>query len=289
MKTFLHRVCLFCSYTSICLLLLWLCVIPSRSRIIPSNAHLLFLGTSRIQYSIDDTRIPGSFNWGNNGENYFWTYQKLKLIKKYNSHIDTLLLICDYPSLTFDWEDNSPHRFSPYYFDILSMTDYQHLIQHDINAFRALFNWHQVILSYKAYLPFATIQSVDMGGFVPLERNKLSEDLRIRQENGILCDSSFHVNQEQLVFLDAIVAFCQQHQIEVIFLTPPSYPTKGYLARDRMMDKFIHDQYPNIPHWDDEFMPLPDSCYGDIDHLNSTGASLYTKKLYERLHPTTSN
>lgn len=277
-RTFLFAICVACFFVCV-----WICAIPGRKLVIPSDVYLLFLGTSRIQYSINDKCIPASLNWGNNGENYFWTYQKLKMVWRYNKNVDVVMLICDKPSLTIWFEDNTPVRFSPYFFDILSTEDYRFLLKHDVEAFGALFNWQQVFLPYRAYLPNCEVKSVGLGGYVPLERDELETDILRRKKDKQNGDATFEVNSNQVLYLDKIVSFCKQNGIQIVFLTPPSYPIPDYVVRHRKMVRFLRERYPEVAHWDYEFVALPDSCYGDVDHLNLHGAEAFTRMLRKRI------
>jgi hypothetical protein len=45
----------------------------------------------------------------------------------------------------------------------------------------------------------------------------------------------------------------------------------------------FHDAYmPDVRYMDYSVFPLPDSCYGDIGHLNYRGARIFSQYLQER-------
>ncbi len=282
MRRFILRSSLFATITSVVLMCIWLGAYAGRANVIDKDAIILFLGTSRIQYTIDPTDIPHTFQWGNNGESYFWTLQKLRLILRHNRHVRTVILGCDGPSLTFSFNNNDERQFLPYYFGVLTKEDWLHIMQNRPDALRALFDWHQILLPYKAYLHHTSVTDIDQGGYSPLYRDKLATDIQEREKDNI-DDSVFEPSTEQTTYLDEIIALCKEKNIKVILLTVPSYPTADYAIRNKKMNRYIYSRYPDIEHWDYEFIQMPDSCYGDIDHVNYRGADIFSGIINNRL------
>ena len=67
---------------------LWTVVTATRGEVCHnSNARVLVMGNSRIQYGFDDSKMSGMWNVGLNADNYNIIYWKLKMLHQCNPQI----------------------------------------------------------------------------------------------------------------------------------------------------------------------------------------------------------
>lgn len=265
---------------SVCFLLLfWAIILVHREEICKTSANKLFLGTSRIQYSIDDRMIPKSLNAGLNADNYIFSYLKLKLLKKYNPQIDTVYIICDRGTIYSSFHV-SEDKFHPFYWDLLDWEDWKNIVRYDRACFSLPLYWQKVLPLVKAYLVPVSFQELGIGQFSELERNKLQEDIRRQKKN--LSDNYF-VDKMQKLYLDRIVEFCKLNQIQLFFLNTPSHKSSFNKKTEGMIDDFLKTNYSDVVYYDFEYIDIPDSCFGDVEHLNYKGAKYFTTFLIDTL------
>jgi hypothetical protein len=69
----------------------------------------------------------------------------------------------------------------------------------------------------------------------------------------------------------------------LILINTPVYKPEIYESIDKLND--FYDTYlSGVKYLDYSAFPLPDSCYGDIGHLNYKGAQIFSKYLQENLN-----
>lgn len=278
MRVFICKLCKLLILLFSLLLIFWGVIIHNRAEICKIDANILFLGNSRVQYGIDDRLIPRAFNAGLNADNYVFSYLKLKLLKKYNPQIDTLYLGYDAPSVYNYFEKTTNDKFHPYFWDILDKDDWLFFIENDSDIFTSPLHWLKILYPLRSYISEVSFQNLGLGGFSELYRDKLREDIELmkgNKKNGV----KVQPNLLQKKYLDKIVSFCHRENIELYFINMPSY-TKD-TNEDLWNNKLLN--YENIRYYDFECIELPDSCYGDITHLNYRGAKVFTSFMINKL------
>lgn len=94
-------------------------------------------------------------------------------------------------------------------------------------------------------------------------------------------------NPLQLEYLHKIVELCEQQHIKLYFINTPIYQIDKYWDTEDFYKK-IKTMFGNVEFLDYGRLQFPDSCYGDIDHLNYKGAkqfSLYLEKNFRSNPP----
>ncbi len=256
---------------------LWIFVIWKRANVCYNEkATTLVLGSSRIQYSFDDSIVPNSWNVGLNADNYNIMLLKLKLLHHYNPQIKNLVLLCD-QDLIYHYFSGVEYKLHPYYWDFMTFDDFLFILKNDKILLYTPLQWLKILYPIKSFFGDIKFNELGIGGYTKLERNKLKEDLA-REEHNANNSERRTPNINQILYLNKIIDYCNNNQIEITFINSPSYPTKNIIEGNKALKEFINTTYSNIKFIDYELINFPDSCYGDIGHLNYHGATIFSKK-----------
>lgn len=256
----------------------WKAITFNRSELCKTNKEILFLGNSRIQYGINDDSLHNVLNLGLNADNYFFSYLKLKLMKKYNPQINTVYLGYDKASI-FHYFKSSEDKFHPFYWDLLDSQDINFIIKEDRTCLSSPLHWLKILYPLLSFTKKIDIKELGIGGYTPLKRDKLQQAIQNYQQT----KEEDTIEQKQMTYLTKIVHFCQENNIQLYFINMPSYPISYNKEIDCRLDSLAATQYPKIKYYDYEFIHLPDSCYGDIYHINYKGANTFTNFLKETI------
>ena len=260
--------------------------LSNSNSLIGVDITLIACGDSHIVAGINDTVLPSSINIALTSQPYFYTYSVLKLLLPNNPHIETVLLGYSFHSLCptidkllYDRKlalraclNRTPFLpISPvsYVYKLVIADGLQELCTGSIKQIhRGLF------LEEIAEMPF-------IGGYYSSNGNNLNDenvDASIQRhyydEYGVVCSGNAYI---QIEYLNKIIELCNQNNVELYLLNTP-ISLRYYEAIPR---NYI-DNYYNIASAVDATLldfhdfPLPDSCYGDADHLNFYGATQFS-------------
>lgn len=278
-RLFIYKVSLYVAFACLFIIIVWSIVVFNRPLLCKTDANVLFLGNSRIQYGIDDSLIPNSLNAGLNADNYVFSYLKLKLLKKYNPQIDTLFLGVDEASV-FHYFQVSGDKFHPFFWDVLTIDDWSFFLKNDRAIFQSPLEWLKILYPLKSYIKSISFQQLGIGGFSELHRDKLQVDIEKHKDVEEAYSPEERINLFQDLYLKKIVSFCRQENIQLFFLNMPSFQIGDKDSGD--LRNYVLS-FKGIPYYDFETVQLPDSCYGDIAHLNYKGAKVFTKMFYNTI------
>ena len=223
MKRFLRQSFAFIAIILLCLVAFWALICSNRDETLklPPNTNIVFLGTSHIACAINDNVVKNSFNFARNAENMEFVYCKIKLLKKYNPRLDTIVVGFDNSLLIFN--TSTPKLYSPYYYDtynfrdlktILTRGKYSYIESH----FAQPFNWlklFQVIESY--FSPVVDARLLDeIGGYIYSNRDKLDEAIK-RHTNRNNIQSNIKCDIIAEYFLNEIENYCKKKQNNTTF------------------------------------------------------------------------
>ncbi len=290
MKLFILRSLLFVVCSITVLLAMWIPYVISADKCmkINNNQHILFLGNSHIECSIDDRIVNDSFNFARGGERLECAYNKLKLLTEKNiGIIDTVYMSYDYMFLTTSTDSVPPpsYYYSPWLMSQNTLTDWLKIftlssVDYSFGHFSHLY----VYWKYMDMLSFlrtedSIVKNKYLGGYLYLKRDKLDEAIRRRKSNPTI--SIDKIDRLNLYFLDRIVDYCKKNGIVLCFITPPQHK----LAPENMVlcHQLHSERYGDIPLLDFRYMELPDSCFGDLDHLNYRGAKFFSEYLEKKV------
>ncbi|MDO5395558.1 MAG: hypothetical protein Q4F07_06290 [Bacteroidales bacterium] len=146
---------------------------------LPADVHILFLGNSTIETSVDDNLIPHSFNFAKSAEHIEFAYAKLKMMKRINPQIDTVVVGIDDGILFSSDTKWGRHEINhPYYLtefgidDIITSLRYRGY-EWNKNYLTSLYDTYKLLFIFTGKEP----GRLDMGGYSHLVRDKLKEDV----------------------------------------------------------------------------------------------------------------
>ncbi len=249
---------------------------------IDQNKNMLVVGSSHLEYAFDDDIVPQAFNVSQSGSGYFYSYLKVREIANRNKQIDTVILGYSYEDFSeyrvnwFSADDKIKFKMRDHFF-LFTFNDYIDLLKS--NPKSVITHTPQVIVhSLKIMLkgyPY-------LGCYIKSDRDKLKESLN-------KYDPNYYINKRnkapkyQDKYLLKIYDYCQDNNIKLILLNAPIHPKmdKDLQANKKLYCDFASEFMPNATlinysnYFDD------DSYFGDISHLNSKGAQIFSSHLKE--------
>jgi hypothetical protein len=142
------------------------------------------------------------------------------------------------------------------------------------------------IINVRAILRFLRVGSISytdlyIGKYDRSDRNKLQEDINRRNKLSKVQQSEI-LSEHQRNYLWKIVKLCKTKQVKLILINAPIYDAQKYGSPDKL-NNFYDTYLKGIKYWDYSGYPLPDSCYGDVEHLNYKGAIIFSSYLRDNL------
>lgn len=284
MKKFLVNCFIFAGLMIVLLVTCWWTFIGSglkETYKMPADKHIVFLGNSQIEYSVDPGIVKEAVNFGLNADKPEYLYAKLKLLTKYNSQIDTVVVGMNHLFLMGqNYEIGEEILNFPDYIDSWTPKDIFVLVKHypSVYTYEELFH---VMSSMKLYGYYVSgrkgLENRTMvGTYMPLDREKLQEDLENMAKskknktpiNRYVCDKNIY-------FINKIRDICQKKGITLLFMMPPIYNIESE-EKDAIIQG-LKCNFPDIPCYDYTGFQLPDSCFGDRCHLNYKGAKIFSE------------
>lgn len=274
------------------------------------NINTLIAGDSHTQAALDPSILSNSINVSGSGESLFYTYYKLKYLIKSNPRVvRNVVLGFSYHNLSKKYQDE--YLFNDLEFSY-SMENYYQYLDYPAKKKLAFSKNSMLFLVYclkydfgiplMEYKEMSTIELLfkknversdisGFGGFSASDESDLNEK---KVNKKIACyyldDASNYTGSSQNIIdlLNSIATFCAENNIRLILYNSPlnvAYrrlvPTAAYDNYDKVVIS-LKGRYPNITLIDMSKEPLDDRFFKDGDHLNSSGAKVASRMLFER-------
>jgi hypothetical protein len=278
MKRFLVQLARFATFFSLfsvsVILILFIIIKNSTTHrnLANSKYEVVVVGNSMPQTSIDDALLPKTLNCAGAGNYTLISFFKLRTIL---SHIPSVKVVF----LTFGpWvEDESEIKrasFIPGLDVVVPDLSLEEFIKLDVSYYAKLKAiqgaWRNLLKSSNELKrPFLN------SGYLPNERSRL--DVDINRRGMYIYAKTFKPSQ----YYHEIETLCKQKNIKIIFLETPIYHRDHYFPD---VDIIRQRYFPDVEFWRFDTCNLPESCYGDITHLNAQGAKVFTPIFCERLN-----
>jgi len=260
---------------------------------ISEDINMVFTGDSKVESAVDDNLIANAINIAQSGEAYLYSYVKIRSLIECNDQIKIIFIGFSPENFLMETEekwlfgDISVIEKIKSYNYLLNYSDKSLIIKHNSEAYlkgltKSIF---RNILSY-----FKTFSSKDIngrpinfGGYSHLERDKLQQDIKIMNLNK---ENSFEKSLIQERYLRMISELCRQKSVKLILLNTPRYKYYNMNINEQVWQNWlsVRNSLPGDSLMDFSTFSLPDSCFGDLSHLNYKGAELFSQYLNELLH-----
>lgn len=250
---------------------------------LPANKNILIVGDSHTECAINDTIFARSHNLSSSGNHYFGTYFKIKRILADNPQIDTVVL----SFFTTSLEANPRWRLAGF-FSKYTLWNSPATFTAELTS---IYSWPRIAKYWYAEAtdpdrikimakrltgkPLSTAD-LGMGGYMYLVRDKLQED--IDRQTTVPLPCQIDTTTQQFRYLRRIEALCRDKGVALILLNAPVYDADKFTERRKFAQKMVNS-LPEFTYVDLSNVPLADSCYGDIAHLNYRGAVLFSRYL----------
>lgn len=251
---------------------------------LPKEKTILVIGDSQTQADIDDELIPHVKNVSLAYDGYFTMFRRLQLYVDSNPQIDSVFIAFTPHTLRKD-KDEFYQSFgyieatTKHYLPFLTLEDWILLVSHDVSDVVSA-----LTTPIKYYWNVSVESIKEMGFFEVADYSHLSKDI----ESGAirLTADAFggvdYGNKITLEYLHRIIDFCKTRNITLIGLNTPVYHGFDYFDMENF-ENLKKTQFSDLEVWDYMDIEVPDDCRRDVNHLNRTGATLFSEILKERL------
>jgi|GEM_PF-3017835 len=255
---------------------------------IPDNKKAIAIGPSTAATSLNDSIISNICNMSGNGYTYPVIYTELRNVLK-NNDIDTVYL----SSLRIElYYPNSVSR-NPGKAKIRSW--YQWIAQTDSAVLRDYWLPMPGFIQYFFHFNADHLHNLDSlviddsnSGYTYLVRDNLyhgewsieSYDEEIKKSSPDYFDYNHIVNDCSTAckYFKKCIDLCQEKGATVVLLNVPIYHYDRWYSDKGYLD-FLETLDGDLLIADYEHFQLPDSCYGDVRHLNYKGARIFSAYL----------
>ncbi|KAA6326198.1 hypothetical protein EZS27_024668 [termite gut metagenome] len=264
MKKFLFKIFTFLIILIIISTFIWIFNYTNEP-IIEIKEKILILGDSHTECAINDTIFTNSYNYSQSSEPFIYSYVKLINIAS-ASKIDTLIISVSPVSIGGKGER-------------LHIKTNKLLYRFPWEDLMFLFHHNPLAIGYSSNIFDIRANANNVGGYLYLDRFKLQKDLALRKTKTL---DPCIPHEAQLLYLDKIVTYCRSKSIQLIFINTPMYHAERFYNMNNFY-KVIEEKYNDVTFWDYGNYVLPDSCYGDVGHLNYIGAKEFSIMLQEKV------
>lgn len=300
MKSFLLKITLFLAITvSFAAGLVLLSEFAVRSREsqllkVRDDIKIIFAGDSYVECSVNDRVVTNAINIAQSGEAYLYSYSKIKALIEHNSQIKTVYIGFSFGDLLMEKEESWVFGSEfitekiQYYNFLLGPSEKMLILKGDPIAYLSGLtksvnnNFQSFVKSYSSRE--ANLSTKKFGGYIHLVRDKLNLDTELK----LYKEQAVEKSLIQEKYLKMISELCRQHSVTLVLFSTPKY--KSYNAN---IDENIRQIWLEVRNSlsqdslaDFSAFVLPDSCYGDLTHLNYKGAEVFSNYLNGKLNPT---
>jgi hypothetical protein len=297
MKKFINKIILFVFLGAILVVSFATIVYLIQSKAsfeLPPKKHILVIGDSSTECAINDDIYSSAINVSQSASAYLYSYSKLKKFLSENNHVDTVLISFHYDALMASHIDNRwifgsefMDNKIPYYFALLDK-EVISVFANDKVAFIKAIVLHppyRIIFKFITKKGSISYEDLNIGAYKKLDRDKLQENIAINANNKQIENKEMNISLYQKEYLLKIIDLCKSRNVKLILITTPTYKPEMYGTIDKLND-YYNTYLSGIKHVDCSDFLLPDSCYGDISHLNYKGAEIFSKYLQENFSTT---
>ena len=248
-----------------------------------ANKPTLFMGSSHTAFACND-HIKGVYNVSARSEPYLFTLKKIQLL-----HPQSVVLHCNVQSFQYSFNtvfDKGLLSVPQFQYLMQSMTDDEKLAVYQLMNFetRCFYETQQYVL----FLGNKVFRLNPNGVFGGWENGGLTSSITDANIENRFYEEflkyNFQQSDFQLKYFEEILRYCQNNKIKLTLIATPLYP--GFIKKIPLASfelfanqlAFFHKTYP-FHYLDYTNFIAEKHCFFDPDHLNNTGATLFTKQV----------
>lgn len=282
MKTFIKNVIAFIFLLLVLILLIDLSttsIINKRAIFkFESKPKYLVMGHSHPECSFNDSIVYKLKNVACSAEPYYYTYFKLKKILEQNSSIETIFIEYTNNQINTemdDWTWDTEHITSNYvnYSPFIPLNNQFILLLNNPKGFFNAFSYSnklKLIATLKSDYDYTN----KVGGYLYLVRNKTDSILKntpkFDRENPI------KVSENNISYLEKTIKLIKKHKKNVFLIRSPQHPKSTEYQNERIYKDILSNRLNDVEYLDFSNLPLSNSEFGDLEHLNHKGAKKFS-------------
>ncbi|MBK8550715.1 MAG: hypothetical protein IPL53_06500 [Ignavibacteria bacterium] len=268
------------------------------------NINTLILGDSQTQTAVNDSIFTNSINYSHNSEHYLITYNVLKLVVSNNPQIRNVVLGFSFHNTSTFYdrclfnEGNKAEGISRMlcsrYFTMLDNSNKLMLIENNLPVVLktlrpgVLDMMESLVYNYSNYQDYRFIGRYYPGIKRILNDSVVKESILwhfYTDSTGIEMENFSDLQSE---YLKKIISFCKERNIKVYLLNTPVHQDyykqipQEFISRYYSYIKDLEENY-NVTLLDYPDCKFPDEYFGDGNHLNRLGASVFTPMVMSRI------
>ena len=240
---------------------------------------MILVGHSHSECAFNDSLIDGLANFACSGESYFYTYYKTRKLIEQNPQVNTIFI--EFTNNQIDryiddwiWDnDHMPNRFSKYAL-FMDKEGYKLLYQKNPSCFKkslipTLRN--NFIILYKG-LKYTD----DLGGYRYLDRDKTDSLVAAISDKKISKNIPHERSIQNIEYLSKLVKYCENNNVKVFLFRSPLHEKYGGFHNEQVFQNLLSNEFSNLEFLDFAKFSLPNSEFGDLQHLNFKGAKKFS-------------
>ena len=257
---------------------------------LPKKYSVLILGHSHPAQAYDANYIKNTINMATAGEAYLYTYFKAKKVIDKNPQIKKVFVEFTNNQIekgmdNWIWDDiHLQYRIKDCGV-LLDNEAIQLLYKKNptgfINAFsKSLFdNLRRLFISKKGM-----IEKGGMGKFIPCDAVYVKKTSPDRPKSRKKTQVDFEISQYNILYLQKIVKYCQNKDIEVCLIRSPMHKNYDVSYTEYKFKEILRTKFKNIQWLDYKDFPIPNKGFQDAEHLNSYGAKIYSQYFNKQIN-----
>jgi hypothetical protein len=279
MKRFLTKVFLF-SGTFIIFLVATFYFVKYHSRFkLNSNKNMLIIGNSHPEGAFNDALIKDLANVSASAEPYFYSYFKTKKIIEQNKTINTVFIEfsndqIDEPMNDWMWGDTFMPTHFPRWALFMDKEAYGLLYDKNPDCFRECLA--SIMKNNFKVLSRGLSYSYCMGGYKYSNRHNadsLVRDLALKKQNVEKCELA-PIN---IKYLRKLIGYLRERNIKVFLVRAPLHPKYVTYKNEKLFQEILSTQFSDMEFMDFAGFPLSNAEFGDLGHLNTQGAKVFSE------------
>ncbi len=255
----------------------------------PIGTKTLIFGDSHTQTSLNDGLMPSTINLSKSSEHLFFTKEMIKTILGTTTEVKTIIVGVSFHSFCANYDHILVGKDANYFF-----SRYIHF--YTLESFFTIAKLNCKVLTqvfrdliYKVLIFGKNQENVFKSGYYASKRSNLGDSATYAaisrhylQPNNTLSELSYN----QVHHFQEIVRLCKAKNVKLIVVNTPVHTTYRKKIPPKFVDHFYKVMLENATNFellDLHALKYKNECFGDGDHLNALGATLFTQEINKKI------
>ena len=264
--------------------------IVNKRNILNSNITTIICGDSHTKTAINDDVINDAINVSIASQTYYWTYEILTRLLETNRNIERVILSYSYHSLSFRLDKYNMTSISGSsrrtYALIADSKQLWEMAKSDLFGFFTNVVDTSITHIIKVIKGAEAVDMYYIGEYYPMYTNNLTNENVVGSiHNHYYINGRLqNISEEQIRYLLKIDTLCQTYNVQLYVVNTPINSRYSVLVPIKfrtIYNKVAMLLQCEILDYGDYIMS--DSCYANADHLNASGAEIFTNIVIEEI------